>query len=143
MPTRTGVDVVPHGVDPAVFRPPTSEEIAAARRALRLDGLDYVAFLGTLEPRKNVPALIRAWVQAVRDRERPPALVLAGGLGWDRRVAVEAARSPRTCGCCRPATSISTTCAGSSAARWSSRTRAWARASGCRCWRRWPAGRLC
>ena len=88
------VDVAPHGVDPAVFRPPTSEEIAAARRALRLDGLDYVAFLGTLEPRKNVPALIRAWVRAVRDRERPPALVLAGGLGWDVRVAAEAARVP-------------------------------------------------
>ena len=88
------LDVVPHGVDPAVFRPPTPEEIAAARRALRLDGLEYVAFLGTLEPRKNVPALVRAWVQAVRGRERPPALVLAGGLGWDRRVAVEAARVP-------------------------------------------------
>jgi glycosyltransferase involved in cell wall biosynthesis len=42
-----------------------------------------VAFLGTLEPRKNVPALVRGWVSAVRDRPNPPVLVLAGGAGWD------------------------------------------------------------
>ncbi|NLF00971.1 MAG: glycosyltransferase family 4 protein [Anaerolineales bacterium] len=42
----------------------------------------YVLFVGTLEPRKNVPGLLRAY-RLVRDRgvtEEP--LVLVGGKGW-------------------------------------------------------------
>ena len=46
-------------------------------------GAPYVAFLGTLEPRKNVPALVRAYATACAERPDPPALVLAGGQGWD------------------------------------------------------------
>jgi glycosyltransferase involved in cell wall biosynthesis len=55
----------------------------------------YVAFLGTLEPRKNVPALIEAWVQACAGLPgTPPALVLAGGAGWDTRVDAAIAAVP-------------------------------------------------
>lgn len=72
------------GVDAAVFAPPSAAAIAAARSRLGLTPEQpYVAFLGTLEPRKNVPALVRGWVTASRDRVQPPALVLAGGAGWD------------------------------------------------------------
>ena len=53
---------------------------------MRPDGRPYVGFLGTLEPRKNVPALIRAWARAVGADSEPPALVLAGGPGWDDQV---------------------------------------------------------
>jgi glycosyltransferase involved in cell wall biosynthesis len=38
-------------------------------------------FLGTLEPRKNLPMLLEAYA-ALRPSERLP-LVLAGGKGWD------------------------------------------------------------
>lgn len=72
------------GVDPAVFRPPTVAELETARTELGLAAAPtYLLFLGTLEPRKNVPALVIAWSRAVRDRPDPPALVLAGGTGWD------------------------------------------------------------
>ncbi|GAA3408609.1 hypothetical protein GCM10018952_06330 [Streptosporangium vulgare] len=47
-----------------------------------------MAFLGPLEPRKNVPNLIRGFVRAVGDIPDPPALVLAGGI---RDVEVDAA----------------------------------------------------
>jgi glycosyltransferase involved in cell wall biosynthesis len=72
------------GVDAGVFAPPSESAVAAVRARLGLAGAQpYVAFLGTLEPRKNVPALVRGWVSAVRDRPNPPVLVLAGGAGWD------------------------------------------------------------
>jgi len=41
-----------------------------------------------------VPALIRGWVQAVAERPDPPALVLAGGRGWDEDVAPAIASVP-------------------------------------------------
>jgi glycosyltransferase involved in cell wall biosynthesis len=74
-----------HGVDTQVFRPVDDAERQRVGASLGLDR-PYVAFLGTLEPRKNVPALVRAWVRAVEHRAEPPALVLAGGRGWDEEV---------------------------------------------------------
>lgn len=72
------------GVDEQVFRPPSADEVGAlrVRVGLRPDE-QYLAFLGTIEPRKNVPALIRA-VAALRSR-RPdaPRLVVSGSRGWD------------------------------------------------------------
>jgi glycosyltransferase involved in cell wall biosynthesis len=61
---------------------PTHADKARVAARLGLHG-SYVAFLGVLEPRKNVPNLIRGWVEAVSWRDDPPALVLAGGTGWD------------------------------------------------------------
>ncbi len=91
------------GVDTTVFRPPTAEAKAAARASLGLESdLSYVAFLGTIEPRKNVPALIRGWAQAFADRPNPPALVLAGGMGWDTGVAAAIAELPATLRLIRP-----------------------------------------
>ncbi|WP_090482188.1 glycosyltransferase family 4 protein [Nakamurella panacisegetis] len=80
---RERMTVIPLGVDPARFKIPSELEIRALREHLDLGEQPYVAFLGTLEPRKNVPALIRGFCAAVRDEENPPALVLAGGAGWD------------------------------------------------------------
>ena len=80
------VDVAHHGVDPAVFHLPDERQIAAARAHLGLRSERYVAFLGTIEPRKNVPALIAGWCRAVGDMAAPPALVVAGGRGWDTRI---------------------------------------------------------
>jgi glycosyltransferase involved in cell wall biosynthesis len=80
------VDVAHHGVDPARFHPPTGEEIAVARAHLGLRAGRYIAFLGTIEPRKNVPFLIEGWRRAVSGMEQPPALVIAGGRGWDTGV---------------------------------------------------------
>jgi glycosyltransferase involved in cell wall biosynthesis len=80
--------VAHHGVDRAVFVPPSKSAQASALARLGLDGgRHYIAFLGTMEPRKNVPALIRGWAQACADRVDPPALVLAGAAGWDHEIS--------------------------------------------------------
>jgi len=78
--------VVHHGVDTNRFHPPSPEQVAAVRQRLRLGESPYVGFLGALEPRKNVPALIRGFAMASQffaDRPYPPVLVLAGQPGWD------------------------------------------------------------
>ncbi|KAA5825362.1 glycosyltransferase family 1 protein [Saccharopolyspora hirsuta] len=83
---RARMPVMYHGVDPDRFHPPTPEEVQAVRERLSLHDQPYVAFLGALEPRKNVPALIRGFTLACQGRGDSPALVLAGQPGWDTRV---------------------------------------------------------
>src|SRR5918997_2798623 len=83
---RRALHVVRHGVDPDRFHLPSPEEVAAVRRRLGLGTIRYVAFLGALEPRKNVPALIRGFARANQTLDDPAALVLAGQPGWDRHV---------------------------------------------------------
>ncbi|MCM3886849.1 glycosyltransferase family 1 protein [Frankia sp. R82] len=90
----TTTDVAYHGVDTSTFHPPTEEDRTRVRRRLGLGDSRYVAFLGMLEPRKNVPNLIRGWAEAVHWRDEPPALVLAGGSGWDDDVDAAVASVP-------------------------------------------------
>lgn len=90
----TNIDVAYHGVDRDTFHVPTETEKARVRARLGLPNTSYLAFLGTLEPRKNVPSLVRGWVRAVGDRPDPPALVLAGGSGWDDAIDQAVAEVP-------------------------------------------------
>ena len=83
-PTR--IDVAYHGVDHSLFHQPSPEQMRQVSDRLGLHGKPYVAYLGGLEPRKNVPALITGWAAAVTDLPDPPALVLAGGSGWSEEV---------------------------------------------------------
>jgi glycosyltransferase involved in cell wall biosynthesis len=63
------------------FRPLPPAEVAAFKAAQHLPET-FVLFLGTLEPRKNVEGLIRAYAHwRERDSKAPP-LVIAGGKGW-------------------------------------------------------------
>ncbi|WP_236795768.1 glycosyltransferase family 1 protein [Amycolatopsis sp. GM8] len=80
------LEIIEHGVDVERFHPPSATEIKAARAAIGVETAPYIAFLGALEPRKNVPALIRGFAKAVERRPDPPALVLAGQPGWDTQV---------------------------------------------------------
>jgi glycosyltransferase involved in cell wall biosynthesis len=82
----TKIDVAYHGVDHTLFNRPGKAQLDRVAARLGLHGRPYVAYLGTLEPRKNVPALIAGWAEAVADLAEPPALVLAGGTGWSDEV---------------------------------------------------------
>ena len=83
---RGQVDVAHHGVDAGQFHVPDEARVRAVREHLGLRSSRYVAFLGTIEPRKNVPHLVEGWRRAVDGLDDPPALVVAGGRGWDDRV---------------------------------------------------------
>ena len=97
----TKIDVAYHGVDPDVFHVPTDADKARVAARLGLRGA-YIAFLGQLEPRKNVPNLIRGWAKAVHWRDDPPALVLAGGSGWDEDVDAAISEVPSNLRVLRP-----------------------------------------
>jgi glycosyltransferase involved in cell wall biosynthesis len=77
------VRVVYNGVDPE-FRPGLPEEIAATRAELDAEH-GYLLYAGTLEPRKNVGALLDAWEALHREDPGTPPLVLAGPYGWGSR----------------------------------------------------------
>jgi glycosyltransferase involved in cell wall biosynthesis len=79
LPLRNAV-VVHHGKSDA-FRPKGSaEELASVRARYRLPE-HYLLYLGTLEPRKNVPLLLRAFAELTR-RHPEARLVIAGKKGW-------------------------------------------------------------
>lgn len=81
--TADRIQVVPPGVDPE-FRPASEDERQAIREVLGTpDG--YLLYVGTLEPRKNVETLLRAWERIRDTREKPPPLLLAGSPGWRNR----------------------------------------------------------
>ena len=42
----------------------------------------YVLFVGTLEPRKNIPTLLKAYALLRKQTSRKPQLVLVGNRGW-------------------------------------------------------------
>jgi glycosyltransferase involved in cell wall biosynthesis len=84
------VVVAHHGVDLDRFAPtegtPGSDvarlsTLPAGRGGSLADGTPFLAFVGTLEPRKDVPTLVRAFTQ-VAGRHPDARLVLAGGAGW-------------------------------------------------------------
>ncbi|NDJ62168.1 MAG: glycosyltransferase family 4 protein [Chloroflexi bacterium] len=74
------IDVAAPGCDFGFFRPLPPETIAAFRRAHDLPER-YWLFVGTLEPRKNLPTLLAAYA-ALPPAERLP-LIIGGGKGWD------------------------------------------------------------
>jgi glycosyltransferase involved in cell wall biosynthesis len=74
------IRVVYPGIDPE-FKPGDPEEIAATRRELGCPE-GYVLYAGTLEPRKNVGALLDAWEALRAEDPRMLPLVLAGPYGW-------------------------------------------------------------
>ncbi|MBX3178630.1 MAG: glycosyltransferase family 4 protein [Candidatus Hydrogenedentes bacterium] len=88
---RDRIDVVPLAASDR-FRPAPVEEIAAARARHGLPER-FVLYTGTLEPRKNLAALVRAWDAAAKDI--PDALVIAGRAGWKTSGLHEAIRAAR------------------------------------------------
>jgi glycosyltransferase involved in cell wall biosynthesis len=93
------VDVALHGVDAGFFHPPAAADRARVAASLGLGERPWIAFLATIEPRKNVGNLVMGWVRAFAalHRDDPvavPALVLAGGQGWDAALPAVLAQVP-------------------------------------------------
>jgi glycosyltransferase involved in cell wall biosynthesis len=63
------------------FAPMTPEATAETRRRLGVED-EFVLFTGTVEPRKNLTTLIRAFEEVLRTTALRPQLVIAGKVGW-------------------------------------------------------------
>ena len=63
------------------FRPVPSEQTVETRKRLAIED-DFLLFVGTLEPRKNLLTLLKAFDQIVRQTSLRPQLVITGGEGW-------------------------------------------------------------
>lgn len=73
------IDVTPLGYDAQRFRPYTPDEIEVFRIRRGLPERFWL-FVGTLEPRKNLVTLLRAYAQLPTHEQVP--LILGGGKGW-------------------------------------------------------------
>lgn len=76
------ITVVHNGVDRR-FRPPAAEEIQRARVDLKIPFERFVLVVGSIEPRKNVAGMLRAWPQ-ISAAEPELGLVIAGARGRNK-----------------------------------------------------------
>ncbi len=70
-----------HEAPRAFFQPVPWENTAAVRQRLNVED-NFLFFVGTLEPRKNLLSLLKAFALVLRDLRQRPQLVIAGGEGW-------------------------------------------------------------
>ena len=86
--------MLPGAAHPAC-RLPAADDVARVRRGYGIDR-PYVLSVGTLEPRKNLPMLLRAFDRLLAragSRAAETDLVVIGGRGWrDRELRAEIAR---------------------------------------------------
>jgi len=70
-----------YGVD-EWFSPAPSGDDGEVVRERFSGGRRYLLHLGTIEPRKGISDLVRAWERLQEELTDPPDLVIAGGRGW-------------------------------------------------------------
>jgi len=79
-PIHGGASVVPHGKSDE-FRPDISLDVLnAVRKKYNLHSR-FILYIGTIEPRKNLPRLVEAFAPIAR-RDPDIHLVIAGKIGW-------------------------------------------------------------
>ncbi len=71
--------VVTHNACDARFRPPDPTELDAFKRRHGLPER-FILFVGTIEPRKNLPTLFEAYARIAASTDVP--LIIGGGKGW-------------------------------------------------------------
>ncbi len=78
--TASKARVIGEGIS-SRFAPQAAPEVASFRARHGIER-PYVLFVGTIEPRKNLPRLLRAFERVVLEEGVPHELVVAGGNGW-------------------------------------------------------------
>lgn len=78
---RAKIRAIPLGVD-AAYRPRTAEEMLATLARYGLEHSAYLLVVATLEPRKNLARLVRAYAALPRATKERHPLVIVGARGW-------------------------------------------------------------
>ena len=86
------ITVTPEAAAPR-FSPASAEEILRVRNLYGIEG-EYILAVGSIQPRKNLPRLIRAYSRLFRERTgvNLPKLVLVGRRAWLYHETLSAAR---------------------------------------------------
>lgn len=79
--TENKIQVIYPGVDEVYKKVLSSEEINDVKKKYNIPG-KYLLYLGTLEPRKNIETIIRAYNSFKKSHKEDIKLVLAGKKGW-------------------------------------------------------------
>lgn len=74
------VDWIHNAVADNFFKEYSQEELEAVRKKYSLPQ-KFILYIGTLQPRKNLPALIEAYIKIPIEKRKDLKLVLAGGRG--------------------------------------------------------------
>ncbi len=85
------IEVVYEGVSEE-FYPKSEEEIDKIRKKYEIGKNPYLLFVSTIQPRKNIPNMIRAFSQFINENEemKNTLLLIAGKKGWDYEKSLEA-----------------------------------------------------
>ncbi len=75
------ISVITPAVDHSLYVPVGADEIGRVKTKFKIIG-NYLLYLGTLEPRKNIAGIIRAYQLLPAEIKAEYKLVLAGGKGW-------------------------------------------------------------
>jgi glycosyltransferase involved in cell wall biosynthesis len=78
------ITVIPYGVSDAFEKRQDRAYLGEIRKKLGLPSR-YILYVGTLEPRKNLPFLINAFARLKKEEHLDHRLVLAGARGWRYR----------------------------------------------------------
>jgi glycosyltransferase involved in cell wall biosynthesis len=82
---RFGIDAEKVTITPeaprSIFKKLQERETLETRKRLGISD-DFILFVGTLEPRKNLQRLVEAFERVVKESSLRTQLVIAGGRGW-------------------------------------------------------------
>jgi len=76
------VDWIHNAVADNFFQEYSTEQLEAVRKKYNLPQ-KFILYIGTLQPRKNLPALIEAYIKIQTEKRHGIGLVLAGGRGYN------------------------------------------------------------
>jgi alpha-1,3-rhamnosyl/mannosyltransferase len=86
--------VTPIPPEPSYFQKNTAE----IHKKYTIPTKKYLYFLGTLEPRKNIPTLVEAYTRLPKEMKDTYSLVLAGGKGWKTEAIENVIKQAQTAG---------------------------------------------
>jgi glycosyltransferase involved in cell wall biosynthesis len=91
--SKDKIKVIQEGVSDKFYKR-NETEIANIRKKYNLDENPYLYFISTIQPRKNIPAMIEAFALYLRENANTPAantkLVVSGKKGWQYEESLNA-----------------------------------------------------